>query len=892
MELEKIEKWLNTIYVNINECYNIEKYCKLGYSCEFLVKIGSTKYLPSRYYNYITYNPIKTDILVYYYIIDYDCYKLDNDIKNDLNDYRIHDTGGTEYYKNTVLDKLELYFEARKIKFIKYTDITDFPKLTLANKKAFEYEFRNDQDKKNAYLEELYEIKHLKPKYNITKKKIQFELGNELNEHQIDILNKTCKYFEDNDNGILNLFCRYGKTRLSSIFARNQKYNNIIILVPSLYLVEQTYKTWIVYFDRSIIKKISSQDFSDLNTIKQFYYDSKQNNKQVIFITTYHSSYKFKDLYFDLCIYDEAHRTTGEMSTFNVLLNAKNIKKKLFLTATMKYYDYNDSDSYNHNMELKINSMDDNDIYGNVIASVSAKKALELKRICPYYIMTMKLQNINEINSLNCKEINYKLDNASNKFINDFRDSISKKNTVTNTDENITENIILQYLNDNRQRYIRIAYGLLSTMLEKNIKHVITFHKYVKGSELFKTILETFIILGYFNKQLIEEIQYHIESVDGSMNKESRKELITNFQDDNYKTILCSAKVLQEGVDIPNCDCTCFVDLKTSVADSIQSLSRCMTYIENKKSYVIIPFDSTDFELDLQNIITGQSNYIKVSTYASDFRLLLRNIMEIDDNIKEYFRNYLALQKPEIFNINNNEITEGIDIYEKCLIDLNIIDNVIDLAYEVFGIAKQKIKGKYVNELEYKKHVENDFNGDLPQNADKIYRTSGWHGWNDYLGIDPYMPLLQIRKYMYRINKLLADEGKKMIENKMDYKKYAKDNGMMVNVEPIDNNWCWLLLPNYDELVEQYYKTKYEIILAIKKLNIKTIDDYEKKYKLDTHLAPYKYLNNGFYNKDIPMIEQNISTFINSIYNNNNNDDINDNINDSITNDNDSYYMF
>jgi len=54
MSLEYPDKWTNTIYIITNLCYNLVEYCN---DCEYIVKIGSTKYLPARYNNYITYNP-------------------------------------------------------------------------------------------------------------------------------------------------------------------------------------------------------------------------------------------------------------------------------------------------------------------------------------------------------------------------------------------------------------------------------------------------------------------------------------------------------------------------------------------------------------------------------------------------------------------------------------------------------------------------------------------------------------------------------------------------------------------------------------------------------------------------------------------------------------------
>ena len=140
--------------------------------------------------------------------------------------------------------------------------------------------------------------------------------------------------------------------------------------------------------------------------------DFYDKNETCIFISTYHSSEKLEKLKFDICIYDEAHRTAGlklkenkdiklenkkvspknnspkikdDYSFFKKLLENNNIENKIFLTATTKEYTGGEDDYY---------TMDDENIYGKIIAIVSAKKAKELKRICNYKIITIELSPV------------------------------------------------------------------------------------------------------------------------------------------------------------------------------------------------------------------------------------------------------------------------------------------------------------------------------------------------------------------------------------------------------------------------------------------------------------------------------------------------------------------
>lgn len=842
-----ISKWSNCIYINSNPGYNL---AELGISMnESILKIGSSKCLPARYYSYKTYSPIATQILHYYYIHDYDCYELDDDIKRDLDKYRIHSSGGIEFYNSRILEHLEYYFQSKGITFTRYEDMSNFPSINNSNRIPTIKEYQ-DEDLSKASR---------KPKYNITlKSKPQQTLEDitelldiELIPHQQEVMNLTLEYYKTNDNGILNLFCRYGKTRLSSLFALIAGYKKILILVPSLYLVKQTYKTWRKYFSSTSIIKISSTstDISDKEKIKKKYQELDNLGCVIICISTYHSSYKLEDLDFNLGIYDEAHRTTGELSGFNKLVCSSKIAKKLFLTATLKYYDYLDTELET----LKVNSMDNQNIYGQVIASVSAKQALKLKRICPYSIMTIKLQDILECGS-----------NLQRKKIEKIIDKYIESNLEEDNVESISDGI-KTFIRDNRKRYVRIAYGLIKVIQSTGIKHLITFHRYIACARLFSYILEEFFA---------KEQKFKVAVITGSDDKESRDNIIADFQTlepDCIKCkILCNARVLQEGIDIPPCDAVAFVDLRSSAVDTIQALARCLTFQPDKEAYILIPFDKDDFKPIPPNNQSSESRDgndmldIKLSNYALNLRLILRNLVEIDDNIKEYFRNYiLQLTNHPSGGADHIEPDTGALELVKCLVDETIIREMSEIVFDVFHIAKDKINKKYSTPEEYASKVALDFGYDLPVNPDIVYRKWGWRGWNDYLGIDPYMTVSQVRRHMQQINLERQQHGyEPMITSQLEYQSYAKDNNLMVYVKPPHGNWCWLLLPDYDELVAKYYKRKEDIQDTIRRLSIKSITDYESRYSRDVGLPPYQLLQNGFYNENILALGKNISTFI------------------------------
>jgi len=756
---------------------------------------------------YLTGHPDKVPLECYYQILNpekYSCYKIDNMIKIDFDKHRIKSNGGIEFYDVNYITSnvVEEYFNNKGIKWKKFTDIILDDEDTNEDEfKYLKYDFKhhsyyNKKTYLDKYIDDINDKKLLYKR--ISKNDINF-LESSLIFDQIQILLKSIIYYDKEKCGIWNLFCRYGKTRLSCLFCKMQKYNKILILVPSLYLINQTYNTWITFFDKNIKKICCEENDVSLNDIHQYYYE----NEICIFISTYHSSQKFNDLNFDICIFDEAHRTAGLKveSLFKLHLENKLLENKLFLTATTKEYIDGDEEYY---------SMDDEQIYGKIIACVSAKKAKELNRICNYNIITIELKPI---------EMYFN--------INEFF-----------TENNITEEKIRKRLDEIKDKYLMCALGLFETIKQRKIKHVITFHDYIINCIFFRTILQKIC-------------NYNVAFINGNMNIEQRNEIINNFQNIDY-SILCSARVLQEGVDIPKCDGIIFIDIKRSIIDTIQSLSRCLTYIPEKEANIMIPFDD---KTDLLN-----------DEYTNNLRLVLRNLAENDENLKEFFE--------EVSNIDINNSSESLlqkleELKIRYKIDVNskIINELKEICYETYFSAKKLIVGKYTHPEDYRINVKKDFKDiNLPLEPNIIYKRFGWKGWDDYLGLESQITTRKIKSIIHRENenrlKLnielidvkdkyieFANKNIELIDVKDKYIEFANKNkelGLPLDFEPENGNWIRFLLKNYDELVEEHYKID-ELKGIFENYKISNEKQYREKSLIDIKLIKYEYISNGFY---------------------------------------------
>jgi hypothetical protein len=193
-------------------------------------------------------------------------------IKKEFNEYNLKGSGGIEFYEvnKVTQDILEKYFDTINILYEKCFDIIDENIHTITKKDIEDltydivkhnYKFTDKHNLLKQYIEKIKErdiIKELlKTNDNIFDYLLQNYDDKDINylkdnliDDQIEVLLSSILYYQYYDkckssiNGIWNLFCRYGKTRLSCLFSEMQKYKKILILVPSLYLINQTYKTW------------------------------------------------------------------------------------------------------------------------------------------------------------------------------------------------------------------------------------------------------------------------------------------------------------------------------------------------------------------------------------------------------------------------------------------------------------------------------------------------------------------------------------------------------------------------------------------------------------------------------------------------------------------------
>jgi superfamily II DNA or RNA helicase len=462
-------------------------------------------------------------------------------------------------------------------------------------------------------------------------------------DYQKKIIAHSIMHFEDNARGYLEMACGTGKS-LTAYWINSYMSNKLsIIAVPSLNLLSQFYNDFStqMFLERNKHQFVLVGSDADIENeeryynngllittdvtkikmeigmiIKRYTYDNEQMHKLVI-ITTYQSSnyviaaLKQLKLIPDLCIFDEAHKTVGSSNKkFSLLLDDKNlkIKKRLFMTATPKICNGNDENE-------TILSMNDETWYGKQIYLYNTYNAIKDKYLVDYQIVTMY---------------------TDNEYIN----NIITKNKYVNNEK----------MEQEESHYVACAIMLLNATQNKECHHLVTYHNSINKSKKFKSILEA--LKSYYNKDIV------VLHLDGKMSMNKRNNIITTFKESDM-CILTSAKVLNEGVNIPIIDGICFIDSRTSTIDIVQCIGRSLR-LHNRKQMakIFVPV-----------LIEDINNIDENKTFGNTVRII-KSLSNTDTGINDYF---ICKQKGVEYNrniikhlnyINAEKIGEGIDINE------------------------------------------------------------------------------------------------------------------------------------------------------------------------------------------------------------------------------------
>ena len=485
--------------------------------------------------------------------------------------------------------------------------------------------------------------------------------------HQETALANAAKYYKTHDRGKLIMACGTGKTYTSLCLVEQETQNKglILVLVPSIALINQTLNEWqscakhdiypICVCSDSTASRLKDNDNADnpvdlaMPASTNYYSVAQQlvNAKKqmegkkglIVVYSTYQSidvigkAQRFlrgeeveddtqqmlfddfipeeHDFTFDYIVCDEAHRTTGviiggkDESAFTKVHNNSNVvgKHRLYMTATPRLYADNAKKKAEEN-SVVLCSMDDKNIYGEEIYRIGFGEAVEKDLLSDYKVLILTVRENTQLPA-------------------NLLQAVQDKNQEINADDAVK---LVGVINALSKRVVPDP-DIVKSVDPALMHRAVAFCSKISVS---KVIANSFTNFG---KSIQENFQEDAQDdtviatakhIDGSMNANERNELVNWLRnaptDSNECRILTNVRCLSEGVDVPSLDAVIFLSKRNSQVDVVQSVGRVMRKAEGKKyGYIIIPVIIPD-EGDPNTILDNNDNYAVIWTVLNALR--------------------------------------------------------------------------------------------------------------------------------------------------------------------------------------------------------------------------------------------------------------------------------
>jgi len=398
--------------------------------------------------------------------------------------------------------------------------------------------------------------------------------------YQTDALTDIKTALNTHDRATVVMACGTGKTLVSLWASQDAQPKTVLVLVPSLTLLQQTLGEWskhhtfapgfrylCVCSDQTVglrndeleVRPSDVEFRIDTNPEEVTRFLAHPTDDVKVIFSTYQSSPVVgagaAGYTFDMGIFDEAHKTTGrEGGAFSYALSDERlrIRKRLFFTATPRHYDIRHRDKEG---EFRVQSMDDVLVYGNLAHTLSFASAAKRDIICPYKVVISLIDK---------------------HMVSDF----ARKHGITLIETDLM-----------RARWVAHLLAFRQAVENTGATKALTFHSRVKAAQEFAS--DTPHGIGrYLNG-------YDVRHVHGKQRSSERKSHIDAFRHAE-KGVLTNARCLTEGVDVPAVDMVAFLDPKQSRIDIAQATGRAMRKPQGASTktvgYVVVPLFAADCE--------------------------------------------------------------------------------------------------------------------------------------------------------------------------------------------------------------------------------------------------------------------------------------------------------
>ena len=463
-------------------------------------------------------------------------------------------------------------------------------------------------------------------------------------------------------------------------FIQCKNYNDTISIndLCSFYFLLLEYDlNSIVYYNGKL-----SERLLDLKQDKIKYYNLPYNNTiiDVNFLSIPNTNLNPRD--YQLEIYEQFKDIDkgvialpcGMGKTFCAWLLGKDYNNIIIISPTrnladsnlVKLYNYSEQNynpiliSMDGSRDIKYikNILKDKNIISSTYDSVDILNKI-IKKIDNYIIFIDEFHNLSDSNLNNSKDNINKLITKTNKiyflsatpithtlfgtyiYTYDWEEAIKNKyicDFKVILPENINDSYIfdellnnINYNTNDKEIIAKCYYILRGLQYYGNYKTII----YVGSIEEASTWAD---ILCWINKLLNMEINCNI--IDYRTSKLNRMKYIYNFINGNNYQILINLQILNEGLDIPECDSIFITKSNNNAINLIQRMCRCNRICKNKSYGYIFLWELRNniFNNKINNIFNNKIEYINLNRGHNN---VLTNKLEIlNDNTEQFVINF------------------------------------------------------------------------------------------------------------------------------------------------------------------------------------------------------------------------------------------------------------
>lgn len=370
----------------------------------------------------------------------------------------------------------------------------------------------------------------------------------------------------------------------------------ILMLFPSLALVQQTFDGWVAQqrapfravafcsgssptsksrgmVDESGFDDLTMDRTTDPDRLAKWLLHEDADNVLSVAFGTYQSSPRIADMHssldvaeWDLVVCDEAHNTTGDLSgPFATVLhqNAIPARRRVFMTATPKVHTRHGK-TIAKASDLGVSSMNDQSIYGRRVISYALPDAVADDVLSDYEVAVMAV---------------------SDAQISDY---LSRNPGLLSGDSPKARALA--------ESEALAAIAMFRAAKQYDLHRLLTFHATVEAAGTFSshlpTILDTLddsdLPPGVADRASVQFLT--VRGADGPEHREYVKRALGATENDAL-TVLANCKVFAEGVDVPTLDGLVMADARRSPTEVTQIVGRIIrkNAKRSEKSVLVLP---------------------------------------------------------------------------------------------------------------------------------------------------------------------------------------------------------------------------------------------------------------------------------------------------------------